>query len=236
MRARGVVVAAVVVLAIAATAVVGEAVVGTQTQRRLTNGLVTALGADPATTSVDVGGGLLLPQLARGRLDSVDMVAADVVLDQGAFTDVMAHATDVSVRPPHTAGTLAVSGIVPPETIRALIAARGLDLELAVRGDGGPDGVAHLRAWGAMLGVGWDASLVPRAADGHLLVDVVSARIGGVEVQVDALPAALRDAVSGVEVPLDGLPDGLVLRSARVVPTGVAVTLDGTKVALDAAG
>lgn len=234
MRARGVVVTVAVLLLPVLAAVTGEVVVGTRTQHQVADTVAAALGADPATTSVDLGSGPVLPQLMRGRLDRVDVVAPEVVLDAGTFTDVTARATGVRLRAPYTAETVTATGIVPPETIREQIAARGLDLDAAARGDGAPDG--SLRASGSLLGVGWGVALVPRVEGGHLLVDVVAADVAGVDVPLDALPSTVRDALTGLQVPLAGLPAGLSPTAARVVPTGVAVTLEGTDVPLDAAG
>ena len=236
MRARGVVATATVLLVLAAAAVAAEVVVRARTQRVVADTVAAALGADPATTSVTLGGGLVLPQLVRGRLDEVDVVAPTVVLGHARFADVTAHATGVTVDAPYTAATLTATGVVPPDTLREQLAARGLGLDVAADEAGSGGGAGTLRASGSLLGVGWGLTLAPRVAAGHLLVDVVTADVAGAPVRLDALPSAVRGAVTGLEVPLTGLPAGLAPTAAHVVPGGVAVTLEGTDVRLGAAG
>lgn len=173
---------------------------------------------------VRIGGARpLIFQVASGRLDDVTVTADRAVLEQGAVTDVVVRAHGVTVQRPYTASDMTVTGTVPTEEVRARIAARGLDLDLAVAGDA-------MRASGEVLTVPWGVSLEPRVDGGRLLVDIASADVAGFEVAAELLPRPVRDALTGLEVPVEGLPAGLTVTDAGVVAGGLAVTLTGQDV------
>ncbi len=173
---------------------------------------------------VAIGGGRpLLLQAASGRLDDVTVTADQVTLDQGVAADVVVRAHGVTVQQPYSASDMTVTGTVPTDEVRARIAERGLDLDLAVAGDA-------MRASGEVLSVPWGVSLTPRVEGGRLLVDIASADVAGFEVGADLLPTTVRDALTGLDVPLEGLPAGLTATDADVVADGLAVTLTGQDV------
>lgn len=223
VRVRGVVATAVVVLVVGAGLAVTDVALRAAAEQRLAEPAGATLGAP---SQVTIGGGPFLLQLARGRLDDVRVTADQAVLDEGTVTDVRLAATGVTTGEPYTAESATVSGTVPTALIRDRIAARGLDVDVAVA-DGG------LRASGEVMGAPWGVTLVPRVADGgRLVVDLTAADVGGLEVPVELLPASVREAVSGMEVPVSGLPNGLALRDAAVVEGGVAITATGEDVVL----
>ena len=84
--------------------------------------------------------------------------------------------------------------------------------------------------YGTVLGLPLTLGLVPRVANGKLLVDAQGLTLGGREITAQSLPAALRERITGIEVPVEGLPAGLVLSRADVVATGLRITADGNNV------
>lgn len=166
-----------------------------------------------------------LLQVAGGRLDEVTVTTSRMTPAQGDVTDVQVRATGVTIRSPSTADDVMMTGTVPPATVRARLAANGIDADVAVAG-------GLLRVSGSVLGLPWHVTVAPRADAGRLVVDVTSADIAGVQVGADALPAPVRQAVSALDVSVSGLPAGLALTGAQVVGDGIRVTLTGRDVVL----
>lgn len=219
------VVTGVVVLVVAAGAVVADLAIHATAEDRIAASVRDELGAsEGAHVEISEHRPFLL-QVAGGRLDEVVVTADRVTLDDTDATDVRMVATGVTVRAPYTARAVTVTGTVPTDTVRQRIADEGLDAAVSVSG-------SDLRATGSVLAVPWDVTLTPRAADGKLAVDVTSADVGGVQVDADALPAPVRDALTGLDVPVTGLPAGLAITGAQVVGDGIRVTLTGRDVAL----
>lgn len=228
MRRRpALVVTGVAVLLLAAGAVVSDQLLRTTAEERIAGPVRSALGADEnARVEISHDRPFLL-QVARGRLDEVTVTADHVTLDGTGVTDVRMAARGVTIRAPYTATDVTVTGTVPTSVVQERIAENGLDVNVAVAGD-------ELRASGSVLSVPWGVMLTPRADDGRLTVDVVSADLAGVQVGADALPAQITQAFGGLDVPVSGLPDGLAITGAQVVGDGVGVTLTGHDVVLPA--
>lgn len=181
---------------------------------------------------VDVQGDLVvgldgfpfLTQLARGRLDRVTGSADQATFGSLSLTDVEVEATGVSTRSPASAESTDLEATVSAATLQAAARERsGLDLTVTVES-------GEIVVSGQALGLTLSASATPRVDDGALFVDLGSVQVGGLDVDVDSLPAALRNRLTDLEVPVDELPDGLVLRSATVVADGVRVSATGTDV------
>ncbi len=228
MRRRpALVVTGVVVLLLAAGAVVSDQLLRTTAEERIAGPVRNALGADESARVEISRDRPFLLHLARGRLDEVTVTADHVTLDATDVTAVRMEARGVTIRAPYTATDATVTGAVPTSAVQERIAEKGLDVDVAVVGD-------ELRASGSVLSVPWGVMLTPRADDGRLTVDVVSADIAGVQVGADVLPAQVVQAFGGLDVPLSGLPDGLVPTGAQVVGDGVRLTLTGHDVTLPA--
>ncbi|WP_159806687.1 LmeA family phospholipid-binding protein [Cellulomonas citrea] len=174
--------------------------------------------------AITVHGFPFLTQLAAGRLDQVTGTADEVRFGSLTLTQVDVAATGVSTHTPVTTATADLAATVPTATLQQIVQQRsGLTLSVAV--DAGAITVS-----GDALGLTVTAAAVPRVEGGRLLIDLGDVRIGGLQVAVANLPAALRDRLTGLEVPVDGLPAGLVLQSATVVDDGLRIGATGTDV------
>lgn len=174
--------------------------------------------------AITVHGFPFLTQLAAGRLDRVTGTADEVRFGSLTLTQVDVAATGVSTHTPVTTATADLAATVPTATLQQIVQQRsGLTLSVAV--DAGAITVS-----GDALGLTVTAAAVPRVEGGRLLIDLGDVRIGGLQVAVANLPAALRDRLTGLEVPVDGLPAGLVLQSATVVDDGLRIGATGTDV------
>ncbi|MBU4214200.1 MAG: DUF2993 domain-containing protein [Actinobacteria bacterium] len=191
-----------------------------------------ATAAQRVRQTIDVQGDLaitvhgfpFLTQLAGGRLDRVTGSADEVRFGSLTLTDVDVAATGVTTSPPVTTASADLAATIPTATLQQAARERsGLDLDVAV--DAGAVTVS-----GDALGLTFTAAATPRVEGGRLLVDLDDVRIGGLQVTIANLPAALRDRLTGLEVPVDELPAGLVLRSAAVVDGGVRISATGTDV------
>ena len=179
------------------------------------------------TPDVRIEGFPFLTQLLARSLDDVSATAAGVTLDGLPVTDVAVDARDVSLEAPHRVGSVRLEGTVPTSSVEQAVAERA-SLDVTVDGD-------VLRAAGELFGMELTAGLVPRVADGRLLVDVQDVTLGAATLQVDELPGRIGEQLVGVEVPLEGLPPGIVLEQAVVVPDGVRFTASGADVVLERA-
>ncbi|MBD7920303.1 DUF2993 domain-containing protein [Cellulomonas sp. Sa3CUA2] len=174
---------------------------------------------------VQIRGLLFLPQLLTGSLDDVRATAAGVTLEGVETTDVVVDAADVSLDAPYRVGTVRLEATVPTSSLQRVVAERA-QMDVAV--DGGV-----LRASGELFGIPLTAGLLPRVADGRLLVDVQEVTLGAGTLELDDLPGDVAERLVGIEVPLEGLPPGVLLEQAVVVPEGVRFTAGGTDVALE---
>jgi hypothetical protein len=225
MGRRALVVGGVVVLALAAAVVVAEVALRATAEERITRALRDELRAGAAAQVTIATDRPLLLQLAGGRLGRVSLTTDRLALDGTDVTDVRMDATDLTIRAPYTAAAMTAVGTVPTATVQRRLAAQGVDADVSVAG-------SYRGASGTTLGLPWGVDLVPRADEGRLTVDVVGADLAGVQVGPDALPPAVKDALTGLDVPVSGLPDGLTVTGAQVVPDGVRVTLTGHDVLL----
>ncbi|GIG41582.1 LmeA family phospholipid-binding protein [Cellulomonas phragmiteti] len=177
------------------------------------------------TPQVRIDGFPFLPQLFARSLDDVHATADGVTLEGIAATDVTLDATDVSLDAPYRVGGVRLEATVPTSSVQQVVGAR-VDMDLAVDGD-------LLRATGELFGIPLTAGLVPRVADGRLLVDVQDVTLGAGTLRLEELPGDVAERLVGIEVPLEGLPAGIVLEQAVVVPDGVRFTATGADVVLE---
>ena len=225
-----------VLVVLAVLALLGAAVVVTSSvlhnlaEQRVARELSTSLGLD-RTPDVQIGGSRpFLLQLMRGRLDELTASAPELTLDTLTVVDVHLVAHDVSTTTPTSAASVDVAGVVPTATVQRFVAEQsGLDVTVAVK-----DGA--MRASGSVLGLELGMSLAPRVDGGRLLVDVVAVDLAGAQVGIDQLPDQLRQRLTGLALPVTGLPQGLAVTDARVVATGVKLTVTGADVVLRGAG
>ena len=179
---------------------------------------------------VDIKGFPFLTQLAGGTLDEVTATVPGATLEGIPVTDVSLDATGVNIRPlagQHpSAAHATIAATIPTASLEKVVKDKtGLTVQLAVEG-------TTVKASGTVLGLPLTLTLVPRVANGKLLVDAQGLTLGGREITTQSLPSSLRGRISGIEVPVQGLPAGLTLTRADVVPTGLRITADGTNVAV----
>lgn len=179
------------------------------------------------TPQVSIDGFPFLTQLLSGSLDDVHATATGVTLEGLPVTDVVVDAADVTLEAPYRVGSARLEATVPTSSVQQVVSTRA-DLEVAVDGD-------LLRAAGDLFGIPLTVGLVPRVADGRLLVDVEEVTLGAGTLRLDELPGDVAERLVGIELPLDGLPAGVVLEDTVVVPDGVRFTATGTDVALEVA-
>jgi hypothetical protein len=225
MARRALIVTGVVVLVLGAGVVVADQALRTAAEQRVAGPVRQALGADGTATVHITEDRPFLLQVAGGHLDHVTVTADHVSLDGTDVTDGRMDAAGVPIRPPYSARDVTVVGTVPTAAIQQRLAAKGLQVDIAVAGQ-------DLQASGTVIGLPWTVTLVPRADGDRVTADATAAEIAGVQVGADALPAAVKDAIAGIDLSVTGLPQGLAVTGAQVVTTGVQVTLAGHDVAL----
>ncbi|MCL2463883.1 MAG: DUF2993 domain-containing protein [Micrococcales bacterium] len=233
MRGRTVLLAVGVVALVVVLAAAAEIAACRVTEGRIAESLHQSLGTSGQTAVTISQHRPFLLQVAGGRLDDITVTADQLSVAGTDVTDIDMHATGLTVRAPYTADDVSVTGVVPISTVRQLLAARGLPADVVAVGQ-------ELRATGTLLSVPWDLMLTPEATGGKLAVAVVTADVGGTKVQVNELPAPLRQVFSSLDVPMTGLPQGLAVTGAQVVggtvggssSGGVQVTLAGQDVVL----
>jgi len=230
VRLRWVVGVLAVLALLAGAVVVTSSVLHNLAEQRVADELTTGLGLDRAPdVQIDASRPFLL-QLMRGRLDELTASTPELTLDALTVVDVHLVAHDVTTTTPTRAATVEVVGVVPTETVQRSVAEQsGLDVTVAVTN-------GALRASGSVLGLELGLSLAPRVESGRLLMDVVAVDLAGAQVAVDQLPDQLRQQLTGYELPVTGLPAGLAVADARVVASGVELTVSGTDVVLPGAG
>lgn len=176
--------------------------------------------------SVDVRGGLFLPQVARGEVGRVDLTADSVTLQGTTLQDVTLVARDIDLADPVTAGDVVADARVPlaelQERLDAATADSPTPLTLAVE-DGSLVAEVDVLPIAAPLGLEPDGAGV--------LVTLSDVRVGPVTVDAASLAGLLgRETPSiRVDLPLHGLTvdrvevedDALRL---HVAGRGIAVT------------
>ena len=224
MGVKAVVTGVVALGLVAVGAVVADGFARSSAEDTAATAIAQQLDVD-GTPQVRIDGFPFLTQLAARSLDDVHATASGVTLDGLAVTDVVVDATDVTLDAPYRAGSARLEATVPASSVQQVVEARA-DLDVAVDGD-------LLRATGDLFGIPLTVGLVPRVADGRMLVDVQEVTLGAGTLRLEELPGDVAERLVGIEVPLDGLPAGVVLESAVVVPDGVRFTATGTDVALE---
>lgn len=129
---------------------------------------------DDAKVDVDLGGGSIILQALRGRVDRVDVTAHDATF--GALTgDVRLHAEGVPLDATAPVDVLHVEFATGADDLAALqgTGADAPDLEI---GDGEVALSSSFDLFGATIP--WGLSLVPSAADGQLVLSPTSITIG----------------------------------------------------------
>lgn len=224
MGVRGLVAGVVAVGLVAAGAYVADTVARGSAEETTAAVLAQHLEVD-GTPDVRIDGFPFLPQLLARSLDDVHATATGVTLDGITATDVVVDAAAVSLDAPYRAGSVRLEATVPTASVQQVVGDR---TRMDVVVDGG-----LLRASGDLFGIPLTAGLVPRVADGRLLVDVQEVTLGAGTLALEELPGDVAERLVGMEVPLDGLPAGVVLEDAVVVPDGVRFTASGTDVLLE---
>lgn len=222
MGVRGVATGLVVVGVVAVGTVLADGALRTRTEASLARTVVAELpGTDP---TVSIGGSPFLTQVLAGRLDDVEVTAPEATIDGLLLEDVVVQLDGVSTARPTTAERATLTATLQPAALEAVL---GLDAELSIA-----DG--HLVATLDLLGLPVDVALEPHAAGRAMTVDVVSLSLGGVQLDVADLPAALADRLTGLSVPVGSLPEGLELTEVDVAADGVHIVAAGADVVLDA--
>jgi hypothetical protein len=189
-------------------------------------------GSGVSGAEVTIHGFPFLTQLARGSLARVT-----ATLDSGSFggyavSDVRVAARDVDPRSPWHAGHATADGVVAFDTVGAAVGEQ-LGTRVTVGPAPADPGAVTLAMPVTALGTSVDvvAVVLPDVVDGALAVQVTAVSLGGVTVDVSALPAGLADRLGALRVPLR-MPDGVTLVAARGEPGGVRLVLDARDVAL----
>ncbi len=228
-RRTGLVVGFTLLVVVLIGLVVADVVAAERTRQTVSDAIVENVDDVVGTPVVDVGGFPFLPQLATGELDRLDATVDGATLGGIAMTDLAITARGISTSTPYRADEVVVHATIPTASLQEAVVERS-SLELAVE-------VADdaLRLSGQVLGLDLAGELTPRVEEGHLFVDVQSVSVGGVRVDVDALPGDAASRLQDLEVPIEDLPEGLVLTDAVVQSDGVRVTASGTDVPVPAA-
>jgi hypothetical protein len=201
-RRRGGIVAVVVIAIVAALLVVAAIVaemlardaVGDEISQRVAG----AVGGDPAETEVDLGAGLILPQLLAGRLDDV-RVATSAELG-GLAADLVIRAGGVPLEAGGEVRRLDVEASIPAASIETIADQLGEPLSGASVALDGDAIVASGEVDVLSIAVPLQLGLVPSAVDGAISLEPVSARVDSVDVPL----AELREG------PLSGLAERIL--------------------------
>ena len=185
--------------------------------------IVAVLGLpEDAVVEVDLGGGLLLPQVLQGRIDVVDVTVPEATF--GVLTGaVTVHAEQVPLDATQPVPTLRVEFRVAerdlPDLGRNLA---GLELD-TIRLDP-PEivGTTEFSVFGFAVPVG--LGLEPSAVDGEIVFTPTTVLVGGEEIDAAAL---LADPVFG------GLARGLFQQQSVCVAASLPVALTVTDVTVE---
>jgi len=234
-RGRGLAALLVVLLILAGLAVVADRVIVGQVEQGVTDSIETSIDARAVTT--DIEGFPFLTQILGGEIRRIDLTAASAVLEDVPFSDVDAVITelpfDLATRALGAAGTVTASGTLATADLQTLLERELTDLPdvtLATR-----DG-SVVASTGLVGGLTLDVTLLPRAADGQIAVDVGTLTVAGFDVPITDLPAGLAARLTDLRIEVPGLPDGLAISQLDVIDAGVRVTVAGTGVDLTAVG
>lgn len=178
-----------------------------------------------ADAEVEVLGTLVLPQVARGRLDEIHAQAPSVTASGVTLTDVTVVASDVALDPVVAGGLLLVGTAAASELQGRLPA--GLDLQLTGSGAFLETSVLDLP-----LRVGLDLGV----ADGDALLAVREISLAGIAIGVTDLPGQIVDMLSDIRIDLPEPVPGVVVTGVEVVPGGLRLSATGTDVPLRSPG
>lgn len=232
-RGRGLAALLVVLLILVGLAVVADRVIVGQVEQGVTDSIETSIDADAVTTSIE--GFPFLTQVIGGEIRRIDLTATSAVLEDVPFSDVDAVVTDLpfdlGTRALGAAGAVTATGTLATADLQTLLERELTDL---------PD-VALTTREGSVVastdligGLTLDVTLLPRAADGQIAVDVGTLTVAGFDVPITDLPAGLAARLTDLRIDVPGLPDGLAISNLDVVDAGVRVTVAGTDVDLTA--
>ena len=192
--------------------------------------------------------GIVLRQLLGGSLDSlaVDSKSLEITpKGEGGGTvtlsDVDVDLSHISLRSPYPTDTVTASGTISWRQVTALAARehpkiQGMTLQAKRTGTSAQDPGA-IQASAALLGMSGEAEIVPSVrADGNLVLTVTSTRMGGEQIDVDAVENSMLSYVGldsrEITLPSGSLPQGLRPTSAIVTNDGLRLTLVGSRVNL----
>lgn len=178
-----------------------------------------------ADAEVEVLGTLVLPQVARGRLDEIHAQAPSVTASGVTLTDVTVVASDVALDPV-VAGDLLLVGTAAASELQGRLPA-GLDLQLTGSGAFLETSVLDLP-----LRVGLDLGV----ADGDALLAVREISLAGIAIGVTDLPGQIVDMLSDIRIDLPEPVPGVVVTGVEVVPGGLRLSATGTDVPLRSPG
>lgn len=230
--ARALIAAGIVVVLVVALLVVGELVARRMVEQRVREAIVSELDL-PADQEIEVEvGGIVLAQLAAGRLDDLSIRSDDVSVG-GLSGDVAIRAHGVPVRGEDLGalgGTASVAlDAADVDALLAQVGGRWLswgDIDVAL-----PGPAAELSTSASLFGVPIPLafSAVPGVQDGDVVLTPASIRVGDLELAADTLAQSPID-VSALAEPLvvcegDALPDGLDVVSAEVEHARLTVHL-----------
>ncbi|WP_194785417.1 LmeA family phospholipid-binding protein [Actinomyces haliotis] len=242
------------VLAVLAAACVGGELYARARVAQTVRDALPGLSDDSSVTTE----GLVLPQLVRGELTSLDVDASSLELDPSAaggsgsddgtglvttveLADVDASLADVGISAPHRAGALTATGTVSWDSLAALVAAQDPDLPALTLSRAGTGDA--LTATATVLGVDVGLTLAPSVSDGGGIdLAVTGASLAGQEVDLDrqvggkSLASWLGLSSTTISVPADALPAGLSVSTAAVADDGLRLTLAGKDLELDSLG
>lgn len=234
-RGRGLLALLVALVVLAGLAVVADRVIVGQVEQGVTDSIETSIDADAVTTSIE--GFPFLTQIVGGEIRRIDLTAASAVLEDVPFSDVDAVVTDLpfdlGTRALGNAGTVTASGTLSTAALQTLLERELTDLPDVTLAANEGTVVASTDLVG---GLTLDVTLLPRAADGQIAVDVGTLTVAGFDVPVTDLPAGLAARLTDLRIDVPGLPPGLEISGLDVIDAGVRVTVAGTDVDLAAIG
>ena len=178
-----------------------------------------------ADAEVEVLGTLVLPQIARGRLDEVRAEAPSVTASGVTLTDVTVVASDVALEPP-VAGDLLLVGTADTAEFAGRLPS-GLDLRLTGSG-------AFLET--TVLDLPLRIRLDLTVTDGDALLTVREVSLAGLAIDVADLPDQITGLLSDIRIDLPEPVPGVVVTGVEVVPGGLRLSATGTDVPLRRAG
>jgi hypothetical protein len=188
-------------------------------EKSIRNGVIEQLSL-PADQEIDVEvPGAIIPQLIRGRLDTVTIASEDVPL-QGLVGDITVVADDVRVREPNGMSGATAQVILDEEQLRALMSnVNAFPADTLGLAEPNVTMTVELSVLG--VGIPVAASLTPSAVEGELVLSPASLQVAGGEITADGLreqfggiaDAVLRDWPVCVA---QYLPAGVVLTGAEV--------------------